>query len=71
MKAQLARLAITLVGLLGALVIFMSMSFGWLSIGACLAFAAAAFTVSEAVFRRLADTETRRRDLEDRVRNTL
>ena len=67
MKAQLARFVISLIAMLIALITFIEMDVGWLSAG--LIALISGFSLSEAVFRRLADQETIRRDLEERVRN--
>ena len=69
MQAQLARFVISLVAMLIALVIFVKMDVGWLSAGLIVMALISGFSLSEAVFRRLADQETIRRDLEERVRN--
>ena len=65
MTAQLARFGISLIGLAAAFIIFMTTDVGWLSIAACFVVVIVAFIVAEMVFRRLADPETRRRDLEE------
>jgi uncharacterized membrane protein len=69
MKAQLARFVISLIAMLIALIIFIEMDVGWLSAGLIVIALISGFSLSEAVFRRLADQETIRRDLEERVRN--
>ena len=69
MKAQLARFVISLIAMLIALITFMAMDVGWLSAGLIVIALISGFSLSEAVFRRLADQETIRRDLEERVRN--
>jgi uncharacterized membrane protein len=69
MKAQLARFVISLIAMLIALITFMEMDVGWLSAGLIVIALISGFSLSEAVFRRLADQETIRRDLEERVRN--
>jgi len=66
MAAQLARFVISLIAMLVALVIFIEMDAGWI---AAALIVISGFSLSEAVFRRLADQETIRRDLEERVRN--
>ena len=66
MKAQLARFVISLIAMLIARTIFIEMDASW--IPAAL-FVISGFSLSEAVFGRLADQETIRRDLEERVRN--
>ena len=71
MKAQLARFGISLVGLVGALIIFMTTDVGWFSIAACFVVVIVALVVAEMAFRRLADPETRRRDLEERAKEPL
>jgi uncharacterized membrane protein (DUF4010 family) len=52
-----------------ALITFMAMDLGWRSAGLISIALISGFSLSEAVFRRLADQETIRRDLEERVRN--
>ena len=69
MKAQLARFVISLIAMLMALITFIEMDVGWLSAGLIVIALISGFSLSEAVFRRLADQETIRRDLEERVRN--
>ncbi len=66
MAAQLARFVISLIAMLVALVIFIEMDAGWI---AAALIVISGFSLSEAVFGRLADQETIRRDLEERVRN--
>ena len=69
MKAQLARFVISLIAMLIALTTFIEMDVGWLSAGLIVISLISGFSLSEAVFRRLAAPETIRRDLEERVRN--
>ena len=69
MKAQMARFVISLTGMLLALIAFVGMGAGWMPVVASVVIVTAGFIISEVVFRRLADHETYRRDLEDRVRN--
>ena len=69
MKAHLTRLVISLIAMLIALITFMEMGVGWLSAAVIVISLMLGFSLSEAVFRRLADQETIRRDLEERVRN--
>ena len=69
MKAQLARFVISLITMLIVLITFIEMDVGWLSAGLIVIALTLGFSLSEAVFRRLADQETIRRDLEERVRN--
>jgi uncharacterized membrane protein len=69
MKAQLARFVISLIAMLIALITFIEMDVGWLSAGLIVIALISGCSLSEAVFRRLADQETIRRDLEERVRN--
>jgi uncharacterized membrane protein len=69
MKAQLARFVISLIAMLIALITFVEMDVGWLSAGLIVIALTLGFSLSEAAFRRLADQETIRRDLEERVRN--
>jgi hypothetical protein len=67
MQAQLARSVISLVAMLIGLVIFVKMDVGWLSAALIVLSLLSGFSLSEMVFRRLADHETIRR--EERVRN--
>jgi hypothetical protein len=69
MKAHWARFVISLIAMLIALITFMEMDVGWLSAGLIVISLISGFSLSEVVFRRLADPETIRRDLEERVRN--
>jgi uncharacterized membrane protein len=69
MKAHLTRFVISLIAMLIALITFMEMGVGWLSAAVIVISLMLGFSLSEAVFRRLADQETIRRDLEERVRN--
>ena len=69
MKAQLARFVIFLIAMLIALITFIEMDVGWLSAGLIVIALTLGFSLSEAAFRRLADQETIRRDLEEQVRN--
>ena len=69
MKAHWARFVISLMAMLIALITFMEMDVGWLSAGLIVISLISGFSLSEAVFRRPADPETIRCDLEDRVRN--
>ena len=43
----------------------------WVPFAACVLAVAAGFLAAEIAFRRLADQETRRRDLEERARDSL
>jgi hypothetical protein len=52
-----------------AVIIFMEMDVGWLSAALIVMTLISGFSLSEVVFRRLADQETIQRDLEERVRN--
>jgi len=70
-KAQLARSAIALAGMAAALVVFMLWGDDWVPFAACVLAVAAGFLAAEIAFRRLADQETRRRDLEERARDSL
>jgi hypothetical protein len=69
MQAQLARFVISLVAMLIALVIFVKMDVGWLSAALMAISLLSGFSLAEVAFRRLADHETIRQDLEERVRN--
>ena len=66
MTAQLARFVISLIAMLIGLVTYVEMDAGWIPAALIVI---SGFSLSEAVFRRLADQETIRRDLEERVRN--
>jgi hypothetical protein len=66
MKAQLARFVISLIAMLIGLSVFMATDAGWIPAALIIILG---FSVSEAVYRRLADRETIQRDLEERVRN--
>jgi len=54
-----------------ALAIFMLWGDDWVPFAFCVVVVAAGFLAAEIVFRRLADAETRRRDLEERARDSL
>jgi hypothetical protein len=69
MKAHWARFIISLITMLIAMIIFMAMEFGWLSAALIGVSIVTGFSLSERVFRRLADPETIRLDLEERTRN--
>jgi hypothetical protein len=69
MKAHWARFVISLIAMLIALIIFMEMDVGWLSAALIVITLISGFSLSEMVFRRLADQKTIQRDLEERVRN--
>jgi uncharacterized membrane protein len=69
MNAQLARFVISLAGMLLGFVIFMTGGSGWMPVAASLLVILVGFSIAEAVFRRLADQETLRRDLEERTPN--
>jgi uncharacterized membrane protein len=66
MKAQLARFAISLIAMFVGLITFWELDAGWILAAFIVIFG---FTISEVVFRRLADQRTLQRDLEERVRN--
>jgi hypothetical protein len=67
--AHSARVLISLTGMVMGFIIFMTQGFGWVSIGASVSVLLLGGCIAEAVFRRVADHETIRRDLEDRTRN--
>jgi hypothetical protein len=69
MKAHMARFAIFLTAMLIALITFLEMDVGWLSAALIATSLILGSCLSEAVFRRMADAETIRLDLEERVRN--
>jgi len=66
MKAQLARFFISLIAMLLGLVAWMEIDTGWIPVALVII---VGFSISEVVYRRLADPETIRHDLEERVRN--
>ena len=66
MKAHWARFVISLIAMLIGLITLVEMDAGWIPAALIVI---SGFGISEAVFRRLADPETIRRDLEERVRN--
>jgi hypothetical protein len=66
MKAQLARLGVSLIAMLVGLFAFLAMDAGWIPAALIIL---SGFGLGEVVFRRLADLETIRDDLEERVRN--
>ncbi len=66
MTAQPAKFVISLIAMLIALIISIEMDAGWIPAALIVI---SGFSLSEAAFRRLADQETIRRDLEERVRN--
>jgi hypothetical protein len=68
MSAQGIRLAISLCALAIALFAFMALP-GWTGLIAAGVAIAIGWGMAEAVFRRVANAETQRADLEDRVRN--
>jgi hypothetical protein len=68
MSAQGLRLAISLCAMAVALFAFMELP-GWAGVIAAGISVALGAGAAEVVFRRLADAETQRADLEDRVRN--
>jgi L-lactate permease len=69
MKAHLARFVVSLIAMLIALITFIEMDVGWLSAALIAMSLVSGFSLSEVVFRRVADAETIRLDLEERVRN--
>ena len=66
MKAQLARFVLSLIAMLLGLVAWIEMDTGWIPAALVII---VGFCISEVVYRRLADPETIRSDLEERVRN--
>jgi hypothetical protein len=69
MKAQMARFVIAIAAMFIGLIVFMESGSGWLPVAASLLIVLIGCSIAEAVFRRLADHETIRRDLEERTRN--
>ena len=68
MKAQLARSGISLAGMFIALGIFLRWGDDLVPLAIALVVVAVGFGAAEVAFRRMADPETRRRDLEERAR---
>ena len=71
MKAHMARILIAIAGMFIGVILFMAAGPGWMPIAASLVIVLTEFAVAEAVFHRLADRETIRRDLEERTRNSF
>ena len=67
--AQLIRFSIAFGGMIAGLTAFLVIPIPWLAVTAGVLIPLMDFAVAEFVFRRIADRETLRRDLEDRVRN--
>ena len=68
MSAQGLRVAISLCAMAVALFVFLELP-GWDGVIGAGITVAIGGSIAETVFRRAADAETRRADLEDRVRN--
>jgi hypothetical protein len=66
---QLIRFLIVLGGMIAGVTAFLVIPIPWLAVTAGLLIPLTDFVVAEIVFRRLADREEQRRDLEDRVRH--
>ena len=69
MKAQLIRFLIAVLALAAAAAAFMSID-GWTAWAAAAGLLLMGWRLAEAAFNRLADAETKRADLEERVRNS-
>ena len=69
MKAQLIRFLIDVLAIAAAAVAFMAID-GWAAPLSAMAIVFIGWTLAEMAFRRLADAETRRADLEDRGRSS-
>jgi hypothetical protein len=67
--AQMVRLGIAVGAMILAGFAFMSMAPSWTAWVAAIAIFLIGGAMAEAAFRRLASNETKRRDLEDRMRN--
>jgi hypothetical protein len=68
MIAQSVRLALSLLTIVAAGFAFVEIS-GWMALPAAALILLAGWAIADWAFGRLADDATRRRDLEDRVRN--
>jgi hypothetical protein len=68
-KGALLRTLITLVSLTAALVTFMTIRNAWFAAAIIVTLFILTAILGHLVWRRFSDLETRRRDLEDRVRN--
>jgi hypothetical protein len=68
-KGALLRTLITLVALTAALVTFMTIRNAWFAAAIIVTLFILTAILGHLVWRRFSDLETRRRDLEDRVRN--
>jgi hypothetical protein len=68
MKAQLIRFFISVLAMAAAGIAFMTLD-GWATWAAPAAIVIVGWGLAEAAFRRLANAETRRADLEERARN--
>jgi hypothetical protein len=63
------RFAISLVSIAAALIAFMAIENSWMVAGVIVGIFVLSAIIERAVWYRFTDAETRRRDLEDRVRN--
>ena len=70
-KPESVRFVICLIGIAAAAIIFLVTDFSWLPAALSIAVAVLSFAIAELVFRRLADPETVRRDLEERSREGM
>ena len=70
-KPETVRFVISLIGIAAAAVIFIVTDFTWLPAALSISVALLSFAIAELVFRRLADPETVRRDLEERSREGM
>jgi hypothetical protein len=69
MTGTTLRLAISLAAMVAALIAFISIANTWIGFGAIIGILILSALVERVVWDRFTDPETRRRDLEDRVRN--
>jgi hypothetical protein len=70
-SAWTVRFVICLMGIAAAAIIFLVTDFTWLTAALSIAFAVLSFAIAARVFRRRADPETVRRDLEERSREGM
>jgi len=69
MTGTTLRLAISLAAMVAALIAFISIANTWIGFGAIIGILILSALVERVVWDRFTDPETRRSDLEDRVRN--
>ena len=69
MTAPMLRFAVSVASMAVALAAFMLIRNPWAMLAAVAAAMLLGAIIGQAIYRRFADAETKRRDLEDRVRN--